>query len=103
MKFPNEKIRSNYQNMLEKELKAKAELKELENQIEDFQGSYFEKTWNYGNISLGWSKVMTPPPPSNSPKIRLIAKDKVFSLSSTTSRPNYDLGEVADKNLTPLP
>lgn len=75
----------------------------MENQIEDFEASYFEKTWNDGNIALGWSRINAPPPPSNAPKIRLAAKDKIFSLSSTTSRPNYELGEIADKNLAPLP
>jgi hypothetical protein len=103
MKFPNEKSRAAYQTMLEKELQMKTELKELENQIEDFESSYFEKTWNDGNITLGWSKLSTPPPPNNAPKIRLLAKDKIFSLSSTTSPVNHELGEIADKNLTPLP
>ena len=103
MRFPNDKSRSLYQAMLENSLKAKAELKELEEQIEDFESNYFEKTWNDGNITLGWSKINIPPPPSNAPKIKLIPKDKIFSLSSVTSNPNFELGEIADKHLIPLP
>lgn len=52
---------------------------------------------------LGWPKVVVPPPPSNAPKIKLVAKDKPFSLSSATSRVNFELEDIADKNLTPYP
>lgn len=52
---------------------------------------------------LGWPRVAAPPPPNNAPKIKLIAKDKPFSLSSATSRVNFDLDDIADKNLTPYP
>lgn len=52
---------------------------------------------------LGWPKVSSPPPPNNAPKIKLIAKDKPFSLSSTTSKVNFELDDIADKNLTPYP
>lgn len=75
----------------------------MEEQIEDFESNYFEKNWNDGNIVLGWPKITVPPPPSNAPKIKLLAKDKPFSLSSATSAVNLELGDVADKNLTPYP
>lgn len=52
---------------------------------------------------LGWPRQASPPPPNNAPKIKLIAKDKPFSLSSATSRVNFDLEDIADKNLTPYP
>jgi hypothetical protein len=75
----------------------------LENQIEEFETAYFEKYWNEGNVVLGWPKVSSPPPPHNAPKIKLVAKDKPFSLSSATSRVNYELEDIMDKNLLPFP
>lgn len=89
--------------ILDKEAKLRSELRELENQIEEYESSYFEKFWNEGNIVLGWTKVAPSPLPTNIPKIKLIAKDKPFSLSSATSRVNLDLHDIADKNLSPCP
>jgi hypothetical protein len=88
MKFPNEKSRQQYQTLLDKETKLKTELREFENQIEEFESTYFEKHWNEGNVVLGWPKVVAPPPPHNAPKIKLVTKDKPFSLSSATSKVN---------------
>jgi hypothetical protein len=74
--------------MLDREMKLKIELKEFEKQIEEYETTYFEKYWNEGNIVLGWSKVVVPPLPHNTPKIKLVTKDKLFSLSSVTSQVN---------------
>jgi hypothetical protein len=52
---------------------------------------------------LGWSKIVVPPLPHNTPKIKLVTKDKLFSLSSATSQVNLEFDDIIDKNLTPYP
>ena len=47
--------------------------------------------------------MASSPPPNNAPRIKLVAKDKPFSLSSATSRVNFELEDIMDKNLLPFP
>ena len=100
MKFKTDKDYANFQSILEKELRMKVELRELENQIEEFEKNYLQNTWNDGNVLVGWPKVNAPLS-VNAHKVQLTPKDKIFSLSSTSSSPNYCLAEMADKNITP--
>ena len=89
--------KKSYQETLDRAMEAEAELLHIENQIEELETSYLEKSWPLGNILIGWSEAAINNQNQNANiRIRLTPKDRIFSLSSATSKAFKSLAEIED-------
>lgn len=91
--------RRDFQEMLDRTIDVEAELRHIETQIEELETTYLERTWNEGNIVIGWNEAVHSAPLPSAPgvKIRFSPKDRTFSLSSVTSRAYRNLEENVDR------
>ena len=72
------------QTLLDESNQIEGLLSKLQNQINDLETSYLQRTWYDGNIYIGWNKNLPNPNPHHI-KINIDSKEKLFSLSSITS------------------
>lgn len=85
--------------LLHRKEQLEQDLRNVEKQIYDLEGSYLEETGNYGNILQGWSGFMAIHPKNyqSAPK-RVKESDRAFSLSSVTSPQSAEmLGSYIDE------
>ena len=59
-----------------------------------------EHSWQDGNLYLGWTRSLSAGS-LNPGKIKINGKEKLFAMSSVSSKDYIELNEVADKNLSP--
>lgn len=88
------------QAILDQENALQAALMHIEMQISDFENAHLEHSWQDGNLYLGWTRSLSAGS-LNGGKIKINAKEKLFTMSSVTSKDYAELNDVADKNLSP--
>ena len=73
--------------LLHKKEQLAQELRNVEKQIFDLEGSYLEENASSGNVLKGWEGYLTAPNRSLQSTLRKSVKDsdRIFSLSSLTS------------------
>lgn len=87
-------LNSEVESLEEQRLKIKKDLQSIERQIYFLEEHYLEETSSVGNVVKGWDQFLGASLPksnqnlssaSSSKRSRIIAQDRVFSMSSTTA------------------
>ncbi len=90
------------QKLLSEKNGIEGQIAQIENQINDLETQYLERTWYDGNVYIGWSKHQSFNVPNHLQiKINIDPKEKLFSLSSIASPAFAELGVNVDRQLSP--
>lgn len=90
------------QKLLAEKNGIEGQIAQIENQIDEMETLYLERTWCDGNVYIGWNRAQTLNAPNIlNIKITIDPKEKMFSLSSLASPAFAELGTIADRQLSP--